>query len=77
MQHKADTDSAFDSMTILPLGGGQEVGRSCILLQFKGRNILLDCGSHPGMEGSGTYIRFCSLHMSNNDYFFDRKFTIF
>eukprot|EP01035_Chromulina_nebulosa_P022286 gene22286-28866_t len=37
-------------MTITPLGGGQEVGRSCIIVQFKGRNIMLDCGSHPGIE---------------------------
>jgi len=28
-------------LEIIPLGGGQEVGRSCILLQFKGRRILL------------------------------------
>ncbi|CDW53428.1 cleavage and polyadenylation specificity factor [Trichuris trichiura] len=32
-------------------GGGQEVGRSCILLSFKEKNILLDCGIHPGMTG--------------------------
>ena len=39
------------TMSITPLGGGQEVGRSCILLQYKGRKILLDCGIHPGREG--------------------------
>lgn len=37
-----------EEMVIMPLGGGQEVGRSCILLQYQGRNILLDCGCHPG-----------------------------
>lgn len=35
----------------MPLGGGQEVGRSCILLKYRGRTILLDCGIHPGREG--------------------------
>ncbi|KAK2149507.1 hypothetical protein LSH36_449g04013 [Paralvinella palmiformis] len=32
-------------------GGGQEVGRSCIMLEFKGKKIMLDCGIHPGMNG--------------------------
>ena len=41
-----------EMMRITPLGAGQEVGRSCILLQYKGRNVMLDCGVHPGREGS-------------------------
>ena len=40
-----------DKMTITPLGAGQEVGRSCHLLEFKDKRILLDCGIHPGMTG--------------------------
>lgn len=32
------TDADTDMMTIVPLGGGQEVGRSCILLKFKGNS---------------------------------------
>jgi cleavage and polyadenylation specificity factor subunit 3 len=39
-------------MKITPLGAGQEVGRSCIFVQYKGRNVMLDCGVHPGKEGS-------------------------
>ncbi|XP_058881782.1 cleavage and polyadenylation specificity factor subunit 3 isoform X2 [Acipenser ruthenus] len=35
----------------LQSGAGQEVGRSCIILEFKGRKIMLDCGIHPGLEG--------------------------
>ena len=50
-----------DSMIVMPLGGGQEVGRSCILLQFRGRNIMLDCGAHPGREGSDSLPFFDSL----------------
>lgn len=38
-------------MTITPLGSGQEVGRSCHLLEFRGMRIMLDCGIHPGYEG--------------------------
>ena len=40
-----------DVMSITPLGSGQEVGRSCHLLEFRGQTILLDCGIHPGYEG--------------------------
>ena len=34
-----------------PLGSGSEVGRSCILLDYKGARVLLDCGIHPGLAG--------------------------
>ena len=40
-----------DLMTIKPLGSGQEVGRSCHILEFKDKRILLDCGIHPGLNG--------------------------
>ena len=39
-------------MTITPLGAGQEVGRSCHLLQFRDMTIMLDCGIHPGYKGT-------------------------
>ena len=38
-------------MRITPLGSGQEVGRSCHLLEFRGTTLLLDCGIHPGYDG--------------------------
>jgi len=38
-------------MTFTPLGAGQEVGRSCHVLEFRGMNILLDVGIHPGYDG--------------------------
>lgn len=38
-------------MTVTPLGSGQEVGRSCHLLEFRGMNIILDVGIHPGYDG--------------------------
>ncbi|XP_069132461.1 cleavage and polyadenylation specificity factor subunit 3-like [Argopecten irradians] len=40
-----------DELIITPLGAGQEVGRSCHLLEFKGKKIMLDCGIHPGLNG--------------------------
>jgi cleavage and polyadenylation specificity factor subunit 3 len=40
-----------DILKITPLGAGNEVGRSCILIQFKNKTILLDCGLHPAYTG--------------------------
>lgn len=40
-----------DVMTVTPLGAGQEVGRSCHVLEFRGMTIMLDCGIHPGYDG--------------------------
>ena len=42
-----------DLLEIVPLGGGNEVGRSCIMVKFRGKLIMvaaahqLDCGIHP------------------------------
>ncbi|XP_044729979.1 integrator complex subunit 11 [Chrysoperla carnea] len=36
------------NLKITPLGAGQDVGRSCILLSMGGKNIMLDCGMHMG-----------------------------
>ena len=40
-----------DVLRITPLGSGCEVGRSCHLIRFKGKTVLLDCGIHPGYSG--------------------------
>ena len=48
-QQSLDIES--DKLVITPLGSGQEVGRSCIVMEFKGKRILLDCGIHPGLSG--------------------------
>ncbi|CAG0886861.1 unnamed protein product [Cyprideis torosa] len=40
-----------DRLSIRPLGSGQEVGRSCHMLEFKGKKVMLDCGIHPGLSG--------------------------
>ena len=40
-----------DILKITPLGAGQEVGRSCILVEFKEKKLLLDSGLHPAYSG--------------------------
>lgn len=54
IENEKNNTKIYDNMKIMTLGGGQEVGRSCIYLEFKERRLLLDCGSHPGIEGSGS-----------------------
>ncbi|XP_074042174.1 cleavage and polyadenylation specificity factor 73 isoform X1 [Leptinotarsa decemlineata] len=56
MSYKRKQDSQVpaeesDQLIIRPLGAGQEVGRSCIMIEFKGKKIMLDCGIHPGLSG--------------------------
>jgi cleavage and polyadenylation specificity factor subunit 3 len=40
-----------ETLEFIPLGAGNEVGRSCCLLKFKGKTIMFDCGTHPGFRG--------------------------
>lgn len=36
---------------VIPLGAGQEVGRSCIIVKYLDKTIMFDCGIHPGYHG--------------------------
>mmetsp|Transcript_76015 Transcript_76015/g.211193 ORF Transcript_76015/g.211193 Transcript_76015/m.211193 type:complete len:718 (+) Transcript_76015:66-2219(+) len=40
-----------DTLKITPLGAGAEVGRSCCVVQFRGKTIMFDCGVHPAHSG--------------------------
>lgn len=40
-----------EKIIIKPLGAGNEVGRSCIHLKYKNKELLLDCGVHPAYTG--------------------------
>jgi len=48
-------DSECDWARITPLGGAQEVGRSCFLLQTPESNILLDCGINVASNDNGRF----------------------
>ncbi|KAF9010685.1 beta-lactamase-like protein [Cyathus striatus] len=39
------------TLSITLLGAGQEVGRSCCVLQYRGRTIVCDTGVHPAYTG--------------------------
>eukprot|EP00026_Physarum_polycephalum_P004180 Phypoly_transcript_04197.p1 GENE.Phypoly_transcript_04197~~Phypoly_transcript_04197.p1 ORF type:complete len:689 (+),score=102.38 Phypoly_transcript_04197:127-2193(+) len=36
------------TIKVVPLGAGQDVGRSCVLVSVGGKNIMFDCGMHMG-----------------------------
>lgn len=40
-----------DILRIVPLGAGQEVGRSCVYLEYKEKRVLFDCGIHVAFQG--------------------------
>ena len=52
------------SIRVLPLGSGGEVGRSCIILSFRGKHVMLDCGIHPAKSGLDSLPLFDSIDCS-------------
>ncbi|TKA70954.1 hypothetical protein B0A55_07381 [Friedmanniomyces simplex] len=40
-----------DELAFIALGGGNEVGRSCHIVQYKGKTVMLDAGIHPAYDG--------------------------
>lgn len=46
---------------VTPLGAGQDVGRSCILVTIGGKNIMLDCGMHMGYNDERRFPDFSFL----------------
>ena len=54
-------------LEIQPLGSGCEVGRSCILLKFQNKTIMLDCGIHPSFNGTCSLPFFDEIEPSDID----------
>jgi cleavage and polyadenylation specificity factor subunit 3 len=60
-------ESLMDNLSVLPLGSGGEVGRSCVILTYKGRKIMLDCGIHPAKDGLDSLPHFDSIECGDID----------
>lgn len=45
--------ATIDSPTLFltPLGAGQEVGRSCMVIVYRGKTVVCDAGVHPAYSG--------------------------
>ncbi|EIE25515.1 Metallo-hydrolase/oxidoreductase [Coccomyxa subellipsoidea C-169] len=52
---------------IIPLGAGQEVGRSCVILKYMGKTVMFDCGVHPGFSGEQSLPYFDSIDLDSVD----------
>ena len=39
------------TLSVTLLGAGQEVGRSCCVLQYRGKTVVCDAGIHPAYNG--------------------------
>ena len=50
-----------NELSVLPLGSGQHVGKSCLLVTLGGKRVLLDCGVHPGRNDDSRYPDFSLL----------------
>ncbi|KAF3481061.1 endoribonuclease ysh1 [Arthroderma uncinatum] len=49
------------------LGGGNEVGRSCHIIQYKGKTVMLDAGMHPAKDGFAALPFFDDFDLSTVD----------
>lgn len=47
-------DEEVPHVRITPLGAGQEVGRSCIILEYRDKKVMFDCGIHPALQGENS-----------------------
>lgn len=56
-----------DSLRFFSLGGSNEVGRSCHVLQYKGKTIMLDAGIHPAHQGLGSLPFYDEFDLSTID----------
>ncbi|KAG7658019.1 Pre-mRNA 3'-end-processing endonuclease polyadenylation factor C-term [Arabidopsis suecica] len=65
-----------DQLIVTPLGAGSEVGRSCVYMSFRGKNILFDCGIHPAYSGMAALPYFDEIDPSSIDVLLITHFHI-
>ncbi|KAL6121931.1 Cleavage and polyadenylation specificity factor subunit [Nucleospora cyclopteri] len=53
-------------MNVIPLGAGQDVGKSCILVSIYDKTIMLDCGMHMGYSDKRKFPDFSFLSKTKN-----------
>ncbi|GMY05125.1 cleavage and polyadenylation specificity factor subunit 3-I-like isoform X2 [Fagus crenata] len=56
-----------DQLIITPLGAGNEVGRSCVYMSYKGKTVMFDCGIHPAYSGMAALPYFDEIDPSTID----------
>ncbi|EGF76880.1 hypothetical protein BATDEDRAFT_14507, partial [Batrachochytrium dendrobatidis JAM81] len=51
---------------VIPLGAGQDVGRSCVLVTMGSKNIMFDCGMHMGYSDHRRFPDFTYISKSGD-----------
>ena len=59
------------NIEVTPLGAGQDVGKSCILVTINGKNIMLDCGMHMGFDDERRFPDFKYITDTNLNGYLD------
>ncbi|CCG84330.1 protein of unknown function [Taphrina deformans PYCC 5710] len=59
--------SPTDTLHFTNLGAGNEVGRSCHIIQFKDKTIMLDAGVHPAYSGQASLPYYDEFDLSEVD----------
>eukprot|EP00899_Mesostigma_viride_P027946 jgi/Mesvir1/8336/Mv12597-RA.4 len=54
------------SLRVVPLGAGQDVGKSCVLVSLGSKTIMFDCGIHMGYADERRYPDFKSISRDGN-----------
>ncbi|KAI8052010.1 beta-lactamase-like protein [Syncephalis plumigaleata] len=52
------------SIRVIPLGAGQDVGKSCVLVSIGNKNIMFDCGMHMGFNDARRFPDFSFISRS-------------
>jgi cleavage and polyadenylation specificity factor subunit 3 len=72
----ASEGSLHEQMEFTALGGGQEVGRSCHIVRYRGKTIMLDCGVLPGFRGMPSLPEFQYIEPADIDLIFISHFHL-
>lgn len=54
------------TIKVVPLGAGQDVGRSCVLVSIGSKNIMFDCGMHMGYSDERKFPDFSYISKTKN-----------
>ncbi|TGZ85643.1 Metallo-hydrolase/oxidoreductase [Ascodesmis nigricans] len=65
-----------DHLNFICLGGGNEVGRSCHIIEYKGKTVMLDAGQHPAYDGLAALPFFDEFDLSKVDVLLISHFHI-
>ena len=56
------------SISVKPLGAGQEVGRSCVIVKIKDLRIMFDCGVHMAYNDNRKFPDFRKIIENEDKY---------